>query len=84
MNDFKIQSGQKIVLIGDSITEWRRRDQFPPFGNGYVSMAANLVTAKYPNRKIEWVNKGIGGDVIQGLAERWTRDILEERPTGYQ
>jgi len=80
MNDFKIQSGQKIVLIGDSITEWRRRDQFPPLGNGYVSIAANLVTAKYPSRKIEWVNKGIGGDVVQGLVERWTRDVLEERP----
>jgi len=80
MNDFKIQSGQKIVLIGDSITEWRRRNQFPPLGNGYVSIAVNLVTAKYPNRKIEWVNKGIGGDVVQGLAERWTRDVLEERP----
>jgi len=80
MNDFKIQSGQKIVLIGDSITDCGRRDQFPPLGNGYVSMAANLATAKYPDRNIEWVNKGISGDIVQGLAERWTRDVLEEKP----
>ena len=80
MNNFKIQSGQKIVLIGDSITDCGRRDQFSPLGNGYVSIAANLATAKYPNRNIEWMNKGIGGDVVQGLAERWTRDALEERP----
>jgi len=80
MADFKLQSGQKIVLIGDSITDCGRRDQFPPLGNGYVSIAANLVTAKYPERRIEWVNKGIGGDVVQGLVERWTKDVIEEKP----
>jgi len=80
MKDFKIKSGQKIVLIGDSITDCGQLDQFPPLGNGYVSMAANLATAKYPNRNIAWVNKGIGGDIVQGLAERWTRDVLEEKP----
>jgi lysophospholipase L1-like esterase len=80
MNDFKIQSGQKIVLIGDSITDCERQGQFPPLGNGYVSMAVNLVTAKYPSRNIEWMNKGMGGDIVQGLAERWTRDVLRERP----
>jgi len=26
------------------------------------------------------MNKGIGGDIVQGLAERWTRDVLEEKP----
>jgi lysophospholipase L1-like esterase len=80
MSDFKIQSGQKIVLIGDSITDCGRQNQFPPLGNGYVSMATNLTTAKYPSRKIEWVNKGIGGDVVQGLAKRWTKDVIEEKP----
>ena len=80
MLGFKIQSAQKIVLIGDSITDCGRQDQFPPLGNGYVSIAANLTTAKYPSRNIEWVNKGISGDVVQGLAERWTRDVLEEKP----
>ena len=80
MNDFKIQSGQKIVLIGDSITDCGRRDYSPPLGDGYVSMAANLTTVKYPGRNIEWVNKGISGDFVEGLAERWTRDVLEEKP----
>jgi len=26
------------------------------------------------------VNKGIGGDVVEGLASRWTTDIIEENP----
>jgi lysophospholipase L1-like esterase len=79
MSDFKIQSGQKIILIGDSITDCGR-DQSPPLGDGYVAIAANLATAKYPSRNIEWVNKGISGDVVQGLAERWTVDVLDEKP----
>ena len=80
MLDFKIQSDQKIVLIGDSITDCGRRDQVPPLGDGYVSIAASLTSAKYPSRSIEWVNKGISGDVVQGLAERWTVDVLGEKP----
>jgi lysophospholipase L1-like esterase len=77
---FKIRSGQKIVLTGDSITDCGRQDQSPPLGDGYVSIAANLATAKYPSSNIEWVNKGISGDIVQGLAERWTEDVLDEKP----
>ena len=36
------------------------------------------MTAKYPDRNIEWVNKGINGDVIQGLLRRWTEDVIDE------
>ena len=80
MSGFKIGTGQKIVLIGDSITDCGRRIESPPLGNGYVSIAANLVTAKYPDRKIAWVNKGINGDVVEGLVRRWTEDVIDEKP----
>ena len=80
MSEFKVKSGQKFVFIGDSITDCGRRDVSPPLGNGYVSMIVNFATAKYPERKIEWINKGIGGDIVQGLAERWTVDVIEEKP----
>ena len=80
MPGFKIATGEKIVLIGDSITDCGRRIESPPLGRGYVSIAADLVTAKYPDRKIEWVNKGINGDIVQGLESRWTEDIVEEEP----
>jgi len=80
MTNFAPQSRGKILLIGDSITDCGRREEFPPFGNGYVSIAVNLVTAKYPERTIEWVNKGISGDTVGGLSERWTVDVVRERP----
>lgn len=80
MTDFRLQSGDKIILIGDSITDCGRREEFTPFGNGYVSIAINLATAKYPERAIGWVNKGISGDTVGGLAERWTADVVQEKP----
>lgn len=78
--DFKIKSGEKFIFIGNSITDCGRRREFAPLGNGYVSMAVNLATAKYPERRILWVNKGIGGDTVQGLVERWTVDVVNEEP----
>jgi lysophospholipase L1-like esterase len=80
MSNFKILSGKKGVLIGDSITDCGRRGDFDPLGNGYVSIAVNLVTARYPERKIEWINRGIDGDVVQGLVNRWTTDVIDENP----
>jgi lysophospholipase L1-like esterase len=80
MSDFKLDSGQKIVLIGDSITDCGRLMEFAPLGNGYVSIIANLVTSKYPNRRVEWVNKGISGDIVQGLMKRWKEDVINEKP----
>jgi len=58
----------------------RKAGGFPPFGNGYVSIAVKLADAKYPERAIEWVNKGISGDTVGGLASRWTVDVIQERP----
>jgi lysophospholipase L1-like esterase len=81
MNSLKLNTGDKVVFIGDSITDCGRMKEFAPLGNGYVSIVVNLVTAKYPERAIEWVNKGIGGDTVQGLAERWTADVIQEVPT---
>jgi lysophospholipase L1-like esterase len=81
MNSLKLNTGDKIIFIGDSITDCGRRKEFAPLGNGYVSIVANLVTAKYPERTIEWVNKGVGSETVQMLAERWTTDVIQEAPT---
>ncbi|MEM1581843.1 MAG: SGNH/GDSL hydrolase family protein [Candidatus Bathyarchaeia archaeon] len=80
MKEFLLKSGDKIVLIGDSITDCGRRTDFPPLGNGYVYIASNLTTAKYPEREILWVNKGVSGDTVQDLDKRWTEDVINENP----
>lgn len=80
MTDFLFQSGDKVLFIGDSITDCGRRLEHTPLGNGYVSRVVELITAKYPKRKIKYVNKGISGDVVEGLEQRWKEDVIAENP----
>lgn len=80
MQNFWIQDGEKMLLIGDSITDCGRRDEFAPLGNGYVSMFTELATAKHVERDIEWVNMGIGGNRTTHLKERWQTDVIDQKP----
>lgn len=77
---FLIQNGQAVVFIGDSITDVGRRDVAFPFGTGYVKLAIDLITAKYPERAIRFFNQGIGGDTAPGLRNRWADDVLIHNP----
>lgn len=74
------EQGQKILFIGDSITDCGRRDANAPYGNGYMSLVRAFVTARYPERALRWENRGIGGNTVRHLAERWETDVIAERP----
>ena len=80
MNNLLFQSGDKVLFIGDSITDCGRRNEHAPLGHGYVRKVTELITAKYPERDISYVNKGIGGDIVEGLEERWDTDVIAEEP----
>ena len=80
MNNLLFQSGDKVLFIGDSITDCGRRDAYAPLGHGYVRKITELITAKYPERRITYVNKGIGGDIVEGLESRWDIDVIDEKP----
>jgi lysophospholipase L1-like esterase len=80
MGDFWIQDGETVLFIGDSITDCGRRGAEAPLGNGYVRLFAELVIAAYPERRIHYLNKGIGGNRITQLKERWRDDVLFHRP----
>ena len=69
-----------MLFIGDSITDCGRRGDHAPLGSGYVKKVTELITAKYPERRIEYVNKGIGGDIVEGLEARWDTDVIAEKP----
>ncbi len=78
--NFMIKNNQKILFIGDSITDCGRRDTFAPAGNGYVKLFMDMVTANFPERRINFVNKGIGGNTIIDLKQRWEDDVIHNKP----
>lgn len=72
--------GQKIVFAGDSITDAESRIHAQPYGYGYMNMVRSMVTARYPEHRLTFVNKGVGGNGSPELAARWDRDVIPERP----
>ena len=80
MSEFLLQDRQTMLFIGDSITDCGRRGPEAPLGIGYVRLFTELATASYPDRAIRYINKGIGGNRISHLKERWNGDVLENKP----
>ena len=76
----KIKSGESILFIGNSITDAGRRAAERPLGAGYVKKFADLLTIREPGKKVHVINKGIGGDVVTGLRNRWQDDVLRHKP----
>lgn len=80
MSRFLFKDGQTVLFIGDSITDCGRRGASAPFGDGYVRMSIDLITARYPERQIRFLNKGIGGNTVVNLLDRWEDDVIRHRP----
>jgi lysophospholipase L1-like esterase len=74
------ERGQKILFIGDSITDSGRRAEAAPFGDGYVNMVRNFLLARYPELALTIVNRGVGGDTTRNLAARWQADVINQQP----
>lgn len=75
-----VKNGQKILFIGDSITDCGRRAAERPLGNGYVKQFADMLIVRHPKKSITVTNKGIGGDVVTGLRNRWENDVIRNKP----
>ena len=81
---------QKILFIGDSITDGKwgyecdgtrnTEDLNHIFGHGYMFLCAAQLTAEYPKLNLEFFNRGISGNTVNDLAERWEKDVLSINP----
>jgi lysophospholipase L1-like esterase len=81
LTDLVFKPGQRIVFIGDSITDaGRRNEASAPYGTGYVSLVRAFLLARYPGRNLEIVNQGVGGNTVRDLAARWERDVVDVKP----
>src|SRR5258706_8742126 len=43
-------------------------------------MVRNFLVARYPERNLTIVNKGIGGNTVRNLDSRWETDVIAEKP----
>ncbi|MEK3888739.1 SGNH/GDSL hydrolase family protein [Bacillus sp. FSL K6-3431] len=70
----------KIVLIGDSITDAGRREDPEKMGHGYVRLIRDYYSITEPEANLQFLNKGIGGDRVDHLAARWQEDVIDLQP----
>ena len=83
----KLNKGDVILFQGDSITDsGRKRDDTKyntpgNLGNGYPVHAAAEMLLDQAGKELKIYNKGISGNKVYQLAERWEKDCLELKPT---
>ena len=81
-----IKEGNVILFQGDSITDAGRDknaktpNTSPMMGSGYVMLAAGKLLFKYAEKNPVVYNKGISGNKVYQLAERWDTDCLDLKP----
>jgi len=76
-----------ILLQGDSITdagrdrqsEARTNDQ-AALGSGYAWLAAAALLTDRPGDELKFFNRGVSGNKVFQLAERWQADCLDLKP----
>ena len=82
----KISKGNTILFQGDSITDSGRKKDDNLFnnptslGSGYVLQAAAEMLFTHADKELKIYNKGISGNKVYQLAERWDKDCLEIKP----
>jgi acyl-CoA thioesterase I len=81
MARLEIPAGACVLFQGDSITDAGRERGLPDnLGAGYPLLVSSLYAAAYPERDVTFRNRGVSGDRVVDLAERWERDCLDIRP----
>jgi lysophospholipase L1-like esterase len=82
----KFNRGETILFQGDSITDAGRdkkkelANQAGSFGRGYAFLAASHLLNKFPEESLTIHNRGISGNKVFQLADRWDKDCLELKP----
>lgn len=78
------QPGERILFQGDSITDGNRgRNEDPNhiLGHGYVFLIAAAYGARWPEKNLDFLNRGVAGNRTVHLMERWQEDTLDLHPT---
>lgn len=82
-----IKKHSRILFQGDSITDAGRdrkkednSNDKNALGSGYVYLIASELLANRPSDGLEIYNRGISGNKVFQLADRWDKDCLDLKP----
>ncbi|MGE5520491.1 MAG: SGNH/GDSL hydrolase family protein [Candidatus Dadabacteria bacterium] len=81
-----IKKDDIVLFQGDSITDaGRKRDDAnfnnsAALGNGYAMIAGSGLLYKYAPKNLKVYNKGISGNKVYQLTDRWQKDCLDLKP----
>ena len=82
----KIVKDNVILFQGDSITDAGRKkdsadvNNASALGGGYAMIAASALLYEHPDKNLKIYNRGISGNKVYQLAERWDKDALDLKP----
>ncbi|NMB46463.1 MAG: SGNH/GDSL hydrolase family protein [Firmicutes bacterium] len=75
------QKGDRILFQGDSVTDCgRERTDDYALGSGYPALIAAYLWAHYPQLQLTIFNRGVSGDRVYDLVDRWQTDCIELKP----
>lgn len=86
LNKVKLKKEATILFQGDSITDAGRKKDDPGFnttavlGAGYAMIAGAELLYNYPAQNLKIFNRGISGNKVYQLAERWENDCISLKP----
>ena len=78
--------GEILLFQGDSITDAGRNKEHEvanvanAFGTGYALLTASWLLGELATKKLTIHNRGISGNKVYQLAERWDKDCLDLEP----
>jgi lysophospholipase L1-like esterase len=85
IHDF-FSEGDVVLLQGDSITDFGREKtkELPnnawSFGFGYANHIGSWLLEAMPDKNLTIYNRGISGNKVYQLADRWDKDCLNLKP----
>lgn len=86
IKEITLRKDQVILFQGDSITDSGRKKDDEGFnsasilGSGYPLLAGAALLNKYAELNLKIYNRGISGNKVYELAERWDQDCLNLKP----
>lgn len=82
----ELNNNDVILFQGDSITDWGRSrtetsgPTIAALGNGYAFLTSAKLLKQYPEKNLTLFNRGISGNKVYQLADRWDADCLNLKP----